>query len=263
MEITVAIIALLVSIISLIASFLQPEIRKWFKKKFFRYKLNFIAIDNLILFFNRAGSYLRLSVTLQPPNDAMTIKNVAVEVKNCKSGDTRILNWSALLPLFTQNFGSMSLESFSQAAPERILQDDIRTLKIEFSDVDNQRNEKLQHLTNNIINRVNTLDLSQETKELVRELSDSTEIASLKNELSEDFFWKAGAYTLDVIVTDSLDNEYSRTVYFDISTQEHESFRKNIDEFFVCEIKQRKNQISSFFTAIKNFATKTLKNSSN
>ena len=107
------------------------------------------------------------------------------------------------------------------------------------------------------------MDLSQETKELVRELSDSTEIASLKNELSEDFFWKAGAYTLDVIVTDSLDNEYSRTVYFDISTQEHESFRKNIDEFFVCEIKQRKNQISSFFTAIKNFATKTLKNSSN
>ena len=82
MEITVAIIALLVSIISLIASFLQPEIRKWFKKKFFRYKLNFIAIDNLILFFNRAGSYLRLSVTLQPPNDAMTIKNVAVETSD-------------------------------------------------------------------------------------------------------------------------------------------------------------------------------------
>ena len=30
--------------------------------------------------FNQGGSFIRLSVTLQPPNDAMTIKNIAVSV---------------------------------------------------------------------------------------------------------------------------------------------------------------------------------------
>ena len=166
----IAIIALIVSLISLITSFFHPEIRRWMKRKFMSNKLNFIAIDNLILFFNQGGSFIRLSVTLQPPNDAMTIKNIAVEIKRNKTKECRTLTWSAFLPLISQSVGVVQIDTFSEAVPERILQDDIKTFKLEFSDTDNQRKSKLNRLVASAASTVAKLDISKNVKELKQEL---------------------------------------------------------------------------------------------
>lgn len=255
-----AMIALGVSLISLVTSFFHPEIRRWIKRKLMTNKLNFIAIDNLILFFNQGGSFIRLNITLQPPNDAMTIKNIAVEIKRNKTEESRTFTWSAFLPLVSQTVGLVSIDTFSEAVPERILQDDIRTFKLEFSDTDNQRKSKLNRLVSNTAAIVTRLDLTKEAKELKQELKQQAEIISWHSELSEDFFWKEGNYSLRVIVRDSTEKTYEKTVSFCISAEEHKSFRKNLDEFFACEINKAKNLQSSFFTATKNVATNTLKN---
>lgn len=62
-----------------------------------------------------------------------------------------------------------------------------------------------------------------------------------------------------VIVRDSTDKIYEKTIEFCITTEEYKSFRKNLDEFFACEINKLKKLPSSFFTASKNFANDTLK----
>lgn len=255
----IAIIALIVSLISLITSFFHPEIRRWMKRKFMSNKLNFIAIDNLILFFNQGGSFIRLSVTLQPPNDAMTIKNIAVEIKRNKTKECRTLTWSAFLPLISQSVGVVQIDTFSEAVPERILQDDIKTFKLEFSDTDNQRKSKLNRLVTSAASTVAKLDISKDVKELKQELKQHPEIISWHSELSEDFFWKEGEYSLKIIVRDSTEKIYEKTIEFCITTEEYKSFRKNLDEFFACEINKLKNLPSSFFTASKNFANDTLK----
>ena len=53
-------IAIFISVISLITSFFQPEIRRWLKNKFWSKRLNFISLDNLVLFFNQSGAFVRL-----------------------------------------------------------------------------------------------------------------------------------------------------------------------------------------------------------
>ena len=255
----IAIIALAVSLISLATSFFHPEIRRWMKRKFMANKLNFVAIDNLILFFNQGGSFLRLSVTLQPPNDAMTIKNIAVEIRKTKTNECRTFTWSAFLPLISQSVGIVQIDTFSEAVPERILQDDIRTFKLEFSDTDNQRKSKLNRLVTSAATTVTKLDVNKDVKELKQDLKQHPEIISLHSELSEDFFWKEGEYTLTVIVRDSIEKLYTKVVAFSVTSEEHKSFRKNLDEFFACEINKLKNLPSSFFTASKTFANDTLK----
>ena len=251
-------IAIFISVISLITSFFQPEIRRWLKNKFWSKRLNFISLDNLVLFFNQSGAFVRLNITIQPPNDSITVKNIALRIKNQRTDETRILNWGSFLPLLVQQFGGTQVVSFAEAAPERILQYDLKTFKIEFHDTDNFRKNKLELIKGEIADALTNMDFTNMADSLLDELEKSPKRRTWEISLSEEFFWKESSYSLSVIVIDSSGKEYIRTVCFDISQDEYKQFQKNINEFLICDIKRRKNLEISFFTSTKTFADNTL-----
>lgn len=95
------------------------------------------------------------------------------------------------MPLLVQQFGGTQVVSFAEAAPERILQDDIKTFKIEFHDTDNFRKNKLELIKGEIADALTNMDFTNMADSLLDELEKSPKRRTWEISLSEEFFGKS------------------------------------------------------------------------
>lgn len=228
-------IAIILSTIAL----LIPILKFLYNKFICKARIELILFDNLKLFFNKSGPYCRVGIAINCLKQDSTISRFNMKIIREEDNATLKLGNCTFLPTITQSVSGNYLVSQETSHPFNVKKDGIIPIVMEFSLSNNEVVNELKMVFTDNINYVN------------RELKDSTEYEQIKKRLLandkyiegskrllEEFFWKKGNYKM--VIYCNYNNSYceKKVFNFNITTQESEKLKNNIQEAFLSDLNQ-------------------------
>lgn len=235
------IISLVLSSIALIVSVL-PQIKKWVTKA----NVKFYPVGLLTLLFNQSGSYVQLNGVIEAEKKAVSIRKMSVEIKRQKDNQTLNLTWSYLISPVNQRLVGNIIQTTELAHPFRVYGDSITTAFIEYTDPFDSFGKTFRNSTSDLYNKANLKPLFENNySEAVKSFSADDSFITVKQLLSDEFFWKVGKYS--IVVTIEYNNSKRAYSYeFSVSESDYNDLIKNIEESLLVPLKTN-YQINPFF----------------
>ena len=243
-------LAIILAALALVIPFL-----KWVYDKYIRkLKLNFLASGKLSVFFNKSGAYVSLGGVYEAKNKTAAVKNISAKIQRNSDKAILPLRWSTFLsPVFRQVAGNYET-SFETAHPFKVEADTLTPVFVEFENSEQNSGEiinsiiKPLHMKAN--NDMNTMNLPVQTYDPAYRAS--TEYKDALIAMNDIFFWKPGDYTVELIT------EYNHSTFscygkFNLTKEDSEKLRANIEELFVEPLANKINCRITVNTVTKEF----------
>lgn len=247
----------LLAIILAVLALAIPLIKWIYENCCKRLAIDFLPSNVITLFFNRSGAYVTLGGVYETKNKPAVIKKVSVKVIRMSDHAELSLIWSTFpSPVYRRIAGNFET-SFETAHAFKVEADTLTPAYIEF---ENER-ENVEDSISQILLPVRDASLpilnngNNTIFESDRQLRLTQQFQSAKLNLNELFFWKRGAYNL-VLRTQYNDVDFSKSYSFDITEEESNRLRKNIDYLLVDSIANHFHAPLAFFTIKKDFVEK-------
>lgn len=227
-------LALLLSVTTILSSTLKWIWIKWIKKA----KLNYLPNGTATLFFNQSGSYLRIDGVYEALNKAVSIKNITVSVRR-KQDDAKLnLSWSSFISPVNQNLVGNYVQTTERAHPFRIDIDSMVCAFIEFADPFDSAGKAFRLNTKELFEKAKeSVILQNNYDEAVIAYRQTKEYSKAKSSIEKNFFWEIGKYDVQICA------EFGKTkeVYIfsmSINEENHKKLYENVDESLIAPLKK-------------------------
>ena len=232
----------LLAIILAALALIFPLIKWIYDKHIKKIKFDFLPSGNISIFFNKSGAYISLGGVYQAKNKNTVVKNISAKVTRLSDKAVLPLDWSSFQsPVFRQIAGNYET-TFETAHPFKIEADTLTPLVVEFTNNEQISNEMIASIlkplhmkANSDLNMPNTI--VQDYDPVFRA---SSEYKKALLEMNDIFFWKQGDYRVEVI-TEYDNSKFACYSNFNLSKENSESLRANIEELFVEPLADRVN----------------------
>ena len=228
------IVATILAVIALI----QPWIIAAWKKFFKPLKVTFIPSAKIKLYYNRSGAYIYLGGVIEAKNRPTVVKNIAAKAIRQSDKAELAMDWSSFMVPVFQSVGGNSVTTSEIARPFMIGANGLNPVFIEFANSDTQVVDRLSKIYEKLIlesKRISNINTPFEQAKA--QLQAIPEYQTFREELLENFYWKASDYQIKLSISHS-DNKIEIYKYqFSLDQDEITEFRKNIDEAMLCELK--------------------------
>lgn len=246
------IIATFLAIIALI----QPWFIFIFKRIFKPLKVSFIPSAKIKLYYNRSGAYIYCGGVIEAKNRSAVIKDISVKVIRQNDKAELAMDWSSFIVPVFQSVGGNPVTTNEIARPFMIGANNLNPIFIEFANTDTQILNRLSKIHEKLTlesKRISNLSIPfDKAKDQLKAVS---EYNAFREELLENFYWKASDYQIELSIHHS-DNKVETYMYwFSLNQDEINAFRNNIDEAMMCELKLLYYQPVNFNTFQKDFST--------
>lgn len=227
-------LALIVSVVALIAPIIKWAWKKWVKKA----QLNYLTNGTANLFFNQSGSYLRIDGVYEASNKAVSIKNITVSVKRKRDDAKLNLSWSCFISPVNQNLVGNYIQTTEKAHPFRIDVDSIMCAFIEFADPFDSFGKAFRLSTKDLFAQAQKSSVFYKNyDDAVAAYRKTKEYLQSINIVEKDFFWEIGKY--DIVICAEFGKEKKEFCFaMSIDEENHKKLHENIDESLVAPLKK-------------------------
>ena len=201
-------------------------------------KLNYYTTGSAHLFCNKSGSYIQVEGVFESLKQAVSVKNVSIEIVRDSDNKSMCLSWSVFVSPINQRFMGVFASANESAHPFRIEANQISCAFIEFSDsaqastttIEPEYN-RLIRFSSNLRSRYNICE------DAISELKQSDEYSIAKKARENELFWKADSYKA-IVSAQYGKKTKSFPLTFDVSEQECTRIHQNIEELLLVPIKE-------------------------
>lgn len=246
------IIATILAIMALI----QPWAIAIFKKVFKPLKVSFIPSAQIKLFYNRSGAYIYCGGVIEAKNRSAIIKDISAKVIRQNDKAELMMDWSGFIVPVFQSVGGNPVTTNEIARPFMVAENNLNPIFIEFANTDtvmvnrlSKIHEKLTLEARKVYNINTPFDNAKEQLQAIPEYK------TFREELLENFYWKASEYQLELSIRHSDDKVEIYRYWFSLNQDEINEFRNNIDEAMLCGLKLLYYHPVNFNTFQKDFVT--------
>lgn len=227
------IIATILASIALI----QPWIIALWKKFFKPLKVTFIPSAKIKLYYNRSGAYIYLGGVIEAKNRSAIIKDISAKVVRQSDRAELVMDWSSFMVPVFQSIGGNSVTASEIARPFMIAANNLNPVFVEFANADNQTIDRLNQIYEKLkIESKKIANINTSFEQAVEQLQTIPEYNTYREELLENFYWKASDYKIELSISY---NDHSAVIYkywFSLDQSEVTEFKNNIDEAMQCEL---------------------------
>lgn len=237
-----------------ISALLQPWIIKLLDHFFRRIRLTFIPSAKIKLYYNRSGAYIYLGGVIESKNKAAVVKDIAVKIIRKKDKAELVLDWSSfMIPVF-QSIGGNAVSSSEIARPFKVEAGSLCPVFIEFGSTNIQEIDRLSKIYSTM-----TMESQQILQQGImpdqakKTLSESENYKKFKEELLENFYWKADDYEIVLSIAYN-DKKIEHCKFeFNIDTDEAKNFKMNIEKSLLSPIDEICRIPTNMFCPQKDF----------
>ena len=246
-------IAIILAALAIIIPALKWAYDKWIKKL----SLTFLPSGTMTLFHNKSGSYLSLGGVYSAKNKSAIIKEINALVIRESDNANLEMTWSTFSsPVFKKVAGNYE-SSFETAHPFKVDSDSLEPVFVEYTNSKENLTEKTDLILKPVYD-VAMMILSSPNIDIIsadNQVKNTQEAKKALIALNDDFFWKPGKYKLEMITY--FNDSQMRDMYeFDISNQESENLRRNIESMIVIPVADHFRMNMFFHSVRKEFAEK-------
>lgn len=229
---TYEIIATVIAILAL----LQPWVIKLWDRFCRKICVNFIPSSKIKLYYNRSGAYVYLGGVIEAKNKAAVVKDIAVKVVRKKDKAELLLDWSSfMIPVF-QSVGGNAVTTSEIARPFKVEAGNLYPVFVEFGSTNIKENNRLTEIYNTMALELNgiiqhgiiqpnfTIDQAKYV------LATSDRYQTFKEELLQNFYWKADTYVIELTITYNNTKTQQYKFKFSIDDGEAATFKGNIEK---------------------------------
>lgn len=221
-----------------IMALIQPWAIAIFKKVFKPLKVSFIPSAKIKLYYNRSGAYIYCGGVIEAKNRSAVIKDISAKVIRQNDKAELTMDWSSFIVPVFQSVGGNPVTTNEIARPFMVGENNLDPIFVEFANADtvmvnrlNKIHEKLTLEAKQIYNINTPFDNAKEQLQAIPEYK------IFREELVENFYWKASEYQLELSIRHSDDKVEIYRYLFSLNQDEINEFRDNIDEAMLCELK--------------------------
>lgn len=210
---------------------LQPWIIKLWDRFFRKLRISFIPSAKIKLYYNRSGAYIYLGGVIEAKNQAAVVKDIAAKVVRKKDKAELILDWSSfMIPVF-QSVGGNAVTTNEIARPFKVEAGSLYPVFIEFASTNIEENNRLAEIYKTIASELAGIMQPNMTIEQAKyALTNSNNYQTLRDELLQNFYWKADDYEVELTITYSDTKTQQYKFQFSIDSNEATAFKDNIEK---------------------------------
>lgn len=234
----------------------QPWIIKLINCIFRRIHVDFIPSAKIRLYYNRSGAYVYLGGVIESKNRAAVVRDIAVKVIRKKDKAELLLDWSSFeVPVF-QSIGGNAVNTSEFARPFKVEAGSLYPMFIEFASTNIQENNHLNEIYSTmaseaakIVQRNLTIDQAKGI------LADSASYKAFKDELLQNFYWKADSYVIELTIVYNDTKKLQRRFRFGLDENEAAEFKKNIEKSLLSALDVKYGIPTNMFYPQKDFVS--------
>lgn len=244
------IISTVISIIAIVLTILIPLLQWIWKKWIVTAKVKYYPTGKANLFFNQSGAYMRINGIVESERKATTIKKIKIIVT--RKRDERKLNliWSYLISPVTSNMLGNYIQTLEEAHPFRVEADSVSCVFVEYSDFSDSSGIKIRNICENLASEMQEINQEPNYNQALNRFLTSASYIGAKSQITNDYFWEIGKYSVDIVVEYGKKNVKSFPYEFSVSEQNYFELQKNIDEILIAQMKSHYGVSSKFYSPI-------------
>lgn len=224
---TYEIIATVIAVLAL----LQPWIIKLWNHFFKKIRVTFIPSAKIKLYYNRSGAYVYLGGVVEAKNKAAVVKDISVKIIRQKDKAELLLGWSSFMAPVFQSVAGNAVTTSEIARPFKVEAGSLCPVFIEFASSNIQETSRLAEIYSMITSEVSgiiqpNMTIGQAKQSLVQ----SNNYQSFRDELLQNFYWKADNYIIELTFTYNDTKTQQYRFKFSIDSAEASTFKGNIEK---------------------------------
>lgn len=242
------IISTVISIIALALTILIPLFQWIWRKWIVTAKVKYYPTGQATLFFNQSGAYMRINGIVESERKATTIKKIKIVVTRKRDDRKLNLTWSYLISPVTQNMSGNYVQTLEAAHPFRVEADSVACAFVEYSDLSDSFGIKIRNICTNLTSEMQEIIQEADYNQALNRFSTSSSYIGAKGQITNDCFWEAGKYTVDIVV--EYGKQDVKLFPYEFSVSEHNYFelQKNIDEILISQLKSHYRVNHNFYS---------------
>ena len=223
---TYEIIATLIAILAL----LQPWAIMFCDRFIRKIRVIFIPSAKIKLYYNRSGAYIYLGGVIEAKNKAAIIKDISVKVIRQKDKAELALDWSSFMVPVFQSVAGNAVTTNEIARPFKVEAGSLYPVFIEFASTNIQECNRLTEIYSIINSEASSIIQPNMTICQAKQvLTQSSNYQSFRDELLQNFYWKADDYIIELTITYNDTKNQQYRFKFSIDDNEAVAFKKNIE----------------------------------
>lgn len=233
---------------------LQPWIIKLWDRFFRKLRINFIPSAKIKLYYNRSGAYIYLGGVIEAKNKAAVVKDIAAKVVRKKDKAELILDWSSfMIPVF-QSVGGNAVTTNEIARPFKVEAGSLYPVFIEFASTNIEESNRLAEIYKTIASELAGIMRPNMTIDQAKcALTNSNNYQTLRDELLQNFYWKADDYEIELIIAYNDTKIQQYKFKFSIDSNEATAFKDNIEKSMQCAVDEIYRVPTNLFCPQKDF----------
>ena len=237
-----------------ILALLQPWIIKLWDRFFKKIHVNFIPTAKIKLYYNRSGAYVYLGGVIESKNKAAIVKDIAVKVIRKKDKAELPLDWSSFVVPVFQSVGGNPVTTSEIARPFKVESGSLYPVFVEFASTNTQENSRLAEIYSEIAAEIRNIMQSNFTiEEAKNTLAGSNNYRNLRDELLQNFYWRADEYVIVLTITYNDTKTKQYRFKFNIDANEAATFKENIEKSLQCGVDEIYRVPTNLFCPQKEF----------
>lgn len=220
-----------------VLALLQPWIIKLCDRIFRKIRISFIPSAKIKLYYNRSGAYIYLGGVVEAKNKAAVVKDISVRVIRQNDKAELNLDWSSFVVPVFQSIGGNAVTTSEIARPFKVEAGSLYPIFIEFASTNIKENNRLAEIYSTIAAEASAIVRPGIAIEQVKqELRDSISYQTFRDELLQNFYWKAGHYLIELTIQYNDTKVRQYRFNFDIAAEEAAAFKGNIEKSMQCAV---------------------------
>ena len=239
-----------------IMALVQPWAITIFKKVFKPLKVSFIPSSKIKLYYNRSGAYIYCGGVIEAKNRSAIIKNISAKIVRQNDKAELVMDWSCFMVPIFQSVGGNPVTTNEIARPFMVGENNLNPVFVEFANADTMMTNRLSKIHEKLtLESKQIYNISIPFENAKEQLQAMPEYKIFREELVENFYWKASDYQLELSISHSNNKVEIYKYRFSLNQDEIDEFRNNIDESMLCELKLLYYRPVNFNTFQKDFVS--------
>lgn len=180
---------------------------------------------------------MRIYGIVESERKSTTIKKIKIVVTRKRDDRKLNLTWSYLISPVSQNMLGKYIQTLEAAHPFRVEADSVACAFVEYSDSSDLSGIKIRSLCANLASEIQAITPDSNYDHALERFSTSSNYLAAKSQITNDFFWEAGKYAVDIVVEYGKHDVKLFPYEFSISEQNYFDLQNNIDEILIAQLK--------------------------
>jgi len=226
------------------------------EKVFKPLEVTFIPSAKIKLYYNCSGAYIYLGGVIEAKNRPAVIKNISAKVIRQSDKAELEMDWSSFMAPVFQSVGGNPVTTSEIARPFMIGANGLNPVFVEFANLDTKVLDRLSKIHEKLkleARRISNINTPFDQAKY--QLQAMPEYQTYREELLENFYWKASDYQIELSISHSDKKIEIYRYRFSLNQDEVSEFKKNIDAAMLCELSRLYYQPANFTVFQKDFTS--------